>query len=94
MTREHLIADIQNVIVLSRDRSGAVEGDRLRAAFDGLVRHVEQEGEAPERVTACLAESVRVLGLAGPTVDDDTWDYARTCLEAALDFARSPRAAN
>lgn len=90
MTREHLVEDIENVIELARNRAdSADDAVRLRNAFSGLARHVEGEAEVPERVRGCLTESIRVLDRAGDTVDDDTWDYARTCLEAALDFARS-----
>ena len=89
MTREHLIEDLENVIALAKDRAGG-DPRRLRSAFAGLARHVEAEGGAPERVRNCLAESIRVLDRAGESPDDDTWDYARACLEAALDYARAP----
>lgn len=89
MTREHLIEDIENVIELTRNRPDAADARHLRSAFSGLARHVESESDVPERVKGCLAESIRVLDRAGPTVDEDTWDYARACLEAALDFARA-----
>ena len=87
MTREHLIEDIDNVIELARTRATQEDAERLRRAFAGLARHVEAEGDVPERVRACLAESLRVLDRAGPSVDEDTWDYARTCLEAAREYA-------
>lgn len=89
MTREHLIEDIQNVIELTESRSTTADAERLRRAFAGLSRHVEAEGDVPERVRSCLAESIRVLDHAGPSVDEDTWDYARACLDAALEFART-----
>jgi hypothetical protein len=89
MTREHLIEDIQNVIELARTRSAGEDAERLRRAFTGLSRHVEGESEVPERVRGCLAESIRVLDRAGPAVDEDTWEYARACLDAALEYARS-----
>ena len=89
MTREHLIEDIQNVIELSLTRSSPEDAERLRRAFSGLSRHVAGEGEVPQRVSGCLAESIRVLDRAGPSVDDDTWEYARACLDAALEYARS-----
>lgn len=94
MTREHLIEDIENVIELSRTRSADEDAQRLRRAFAGLARHVEAEGEVPERVRGCLSESIRVLDRAGPTVDDDTWEYARACLDAALEYARASPAAS
>ena len=87
MTREHLIEDIDNVMELSRSRATAADAERLRLAFAGLARHVDAEGDVPERVRACLSESLRVLDRAGATVDEDTWDYARTCLEAAREYA-------
>lgn len=89
MTREHLIEDIQNVIELARARASAQDAERLRRAFNGLTRHVEAEGDVPERVRGCLAESMRVLERAGPVVEEDTWEYARACLDAALEYARS-----
>ncbi|HEX6924889.1 MAG TPA: hypothetical protein VF167_05645 [Longimicrobiaceae bacterium] len=88
MTREHLIEDLENVIELCRTRATEEDAHRLRLAFAGLSRHVEAEGDAPERVRSCLAESLRVLDRAGSTIDEDTWDYARVCLEAGLEFAR------
>jgi hypothetical protein len=91
MTREHLIQDLENVITLANQRA-AGDPQQLRRAFAGLARHVEAEGDAPERVRACLAESLRVLERAGGEVDDDSWDYARACLDAALDYARDPLA--
>lgn len=92
MTREHLIEDIENVIELTRTRSSTADAERLRRAFAGLARHVEAEGQAPERVQGCLAESLRVLARAGATVDEDTWEYARACLDAALEYARTSAA--
>lgn len=89
MTREHLIEDIENVIELAQNRSTEEDATRLRRAFAGLARHVDAEGGAPERVRSCLAESLRVLDRAGATVDEDTWDYARACLDAALEYARA-----
>jgi hypothetical protein len=86
MTREHLIEDIQNVLQMSRE-GGSPE--RLRQAFEGLYRHIRAERDAPERVCSCLEESVRVLSLADGPIDEGRWDYARTCLEAALDFVRA-----
>lgn len=94
MTREHLVEDIQNVIELARTRSTSEDAERLRRAFSGLTRHVETEGDVPERVRGCLSESLRVLDRAGPTVDEDTWEYARACLDAALEYARTSSLAN
>ena len=88
MTREHLIEDIRNVIDLGRNRSTPEDAERLRRAFAGLDRHLESE-HAPERVRACLDESIRVLDRREGEVDEDTWSYALTCLEAALEFARA-----
>lgn len=90
MTREHLIQDIENVIELSSSRASADEAHRLRLAFQGLARHVEAEADVPERVRGCLSESIRVLNRAGSAVDEDTWEYARACLDAALEYARTP----
>jgi hypothetical protein len=89
MTREHLTEDIRNVLSMARPPIDAANAERTRAAFRGLLHHVQAEPDAPERVTGCLAESVRVLESAGDAADEDTWDYARTCLEAALDFAQA-----
>ena len=93
MTREHLIEDLENVIALARQEPGG-DSRRLGAAFRGLVRHVEAEGAAPERVRNCMAESIRVLERSGDAADPDTWDYARACLEAALDYARASAPTN
>ena len=90
MTREHLTEDIRNVLALAAPPVDPALAGRVRAAFRGLLRHVEAEPGAPERVTSCLAESVRVLEQAEDGQDENAWDYARTCLEAALDFAREP----
>lgn len=92
MTREHLVEDIENVIELARTRSSTEDAERLRRAFSGLARHVEAEDPVPERVRGCLSESIRVLERAGPAVDEDTWEYARACLDAALEYARSSAA--
>lgn len=94
MTREHLIEDIQNVIELARTRSTPEDAARLRRAFNGLSRHLEAEGDVPERVRGCLSESLRVLDRAGANVDDDTWEYARACLDAALEYARTSSVAS
>lgn len=88
MTREHLIEDIRNVIELGRNRSSPEDAERLRRAFSGLSRHLESE-HAPERVRACIDESIRVLDRVEGTVDEDTWSYALTCLDAALEFAEA-----
>lgn len=88
MTREHLIEDIRNVIELGQRRSDPEDAERLRRAFSGLARHLEAE-HAPERVRGCLDESLRVLDRREGTIDEDTWSYALTCLEAALEFAEA-----
>ena len=94
MTREHLIEDIRNVIALGRDRSAPEDAERLRRAFAGLARHLESE-HAPERVRACERERLnlgpghRVLERHEGPVDEDTWSYALSCLEAALEFAQA-----
>jgi hypothetical protein len=91
MTREHLIEDIENVLRMARERSGAEQDERVRLAFEGLSRHVHAEHDVPERVESCLEESLRVLRAHDGELDEDRWDYACACLEAALDFAREKR---
>jgi hypothetical protein len=89
MTREHLIEDIRNVIAMVDDvEQGRAEAERVRRAFQGLYQHIRNESDVPEQVEHCLGESVRVLEQAGDRVDERTWGYARTCLEAALDFVQ------
>lgn len=90
MTRDHLIEDIRNVLQMAHPPVNAKQAQQIRSAFVGLHRHVGTEPDVPERVQSCLAESIRVLEQAGSEVDDSTWDYARTCLESALDFALQP----
>lgn len=89
MTRDHLTEDIRNVLSMARPPVLPAQAPRTRAAFRNLLQHVQAEPDAPERVVGCLEESVRVLDAAGGDPDENTWDYARTCLEAALDFARA-----
>lgn len=86
MNRKHLIEDIRNVIDMGRNRATPDDAARLRHAIVGLSHHLESE-HAPERVRECLAESERVLERVQGDVDEDTWSYALTCLEAALEFA-------
>lgn len=89
MTREHLIEDIRNVMAMVGEvERGGGNAERVRRAFEGLARHAHAEGDVPERVVHCLDESARVLEQAGASVDTRNWQYARTCLEAALQYAQ------
>lgn len=92
MTRDHLIEDIRNVIEMGRNRSTPDDAARLKRAIAGLTKHLEAE-HAPERVRACLDESTRVLSREQGGVNEDTWSYALTCLEAALEFAEAAQTA-
>lgn len=88
MTRDHLIEDIRNVIEMGRKRSDSEDAARFQRAIAGLTHHLESE-DAPERVRGCLAESERILARVDGEVNEDTWSYALTCLEAALEFAQA-----
>ena len=88
MTRDHLIEDIRNVIEMGRNRSTPGDAARLQRAIAGLAHHLEAE-HAPERVRGCLDESMRVLSRVHGDANEDTWSYALTCLEAALEFAQT-----
>jgi hypothetical protein len=90
MTREHLIEDIRNVIgMVEAVERGEEEAEPARLAVQGLHRHITAESDVPERVVHCLRESIRALDAVGPRPDAESWQYARTCLEAALEFAEA-----
>lgn len=89
MTREHLIDDIRSVIdLVGQAEQDPQRGETVRLSVRGLFFHIRDEHDVPGEVRGCLEESVRSLDDAEGEISARQWGYARTCLEAALEYAQ------